>query len=119
MITSAMAASEKLTVSREKIRHALMPVTRSTGEAAQSTARATVLSLLEPYAQSNPFTLVTGAFVAGGLLACSKPSRGAFATVLVKEVVPRLAPAFVAAHFPVGWTDLLGAVLHSADKPGP
>jgi len=96
MITGAVAATEKLAVSREKIRQALMPATELTDDASGA-ARATVLALLRPCAQSNPFALVAGAFIAGGLLASNRLSITALADVLVKEAVPRFAPALVAA----------------------
>jgi NADPH-dependent 2,4-dienoyl-CoA reductase/sulfur reductase-like enzyme len=114
MITKDLAAIEKLAVSRERIRCALLPAAAEpTNTTGNSTVSAIIQGVLTPYAQSNPFVLVAGAFVAGGLLASNRHSVNALATVLVKEALPRFAPALTAAISTPDWTDILGAVLQS------
>jgi NADPH-dependent 2,4-dienoyl-CoA reductase/sulfur reductase-like enzyme len=116
MIKSELAAIEKLAVSRERIRCALLPTAEPTDTAGHSPVHAIIQGVLTPYAQSNPFVLVAGAFVAGGLLASNRHSVNTLATVLVKEALPRFAPALAAAIATPDWTDILDAVLHSGDK---
>jgi len=119
MKNSELAAIEKLAVSRERIRCALLPAPKPTDTASNSTVRAIIQGVLTPYAQSNPFVLVAGACVAGGLLSSNRHSVNALAAVLVKEALPLFAPALAAAISTPDWTDILGAVLHSGDKTRP
>ncbi len=118
MIERATPATEKLAVTREKIRQALIAANEPK-DAAAGTHGATVVALLKLSAQSNPFVLVAGAFVTGGLLVSNRLAITALTGVLVKEAAAHLVPAILAVPSQAGWTEIVGAVLRSVETTAP
>jgi hypothetical protein len=81
------------------------PPLRFAGIAAADTAKA----MLQPVAQRNPWGLVLGALVAGGLFAWSRPWRWILKPALFLGLAPQVA-ARVLTHVPSGLWMALGSV---------
>ncbi|MEY4344376.1 MAG: hypothetical protein RL032_208 [Pseudomonadota bacterium] len=116
MITKEMAATEKMAVSREAIRRLLLSDQPTSSAPLFQTTRATALALLQPIAQSRPFTLVAGAFLIGGLLAYNQSTSRKVVRALAKELLPRLAPIVVAAVSKPDWSDIAEIILNQAGR---
>jgi hypothetical protein len=117
MIAKEIAASEKLAVSRERIRRLLLPDPAQIPASALHTTRDTVTALLQPYAQNRPFVLVAVAFAAGALLTYNRSTSRSIVSAVAKEFLPRIAPVVVAAISKPDWPDILEIILSQTGKP--
>jgi hypothetical protein len=116
MITKEMLATEKLAVSRDAIRRALLPDQPAGSASAIHTTRITALALLQPCAQSRPFALVASAFFVGGLLTYNHAISRKVVHALAKELLPRLAPVVVAAIAKPDWTEIAEIILNQSGR---
>ena len=104
-MSDVLTASERLTVSRERMRLVLLESAAAPHQPENplavvgTFAKEAVETAVHPFAQRNPLGLVAGAALAGGLLAWSRPWRwlltpvvASMLPVLVTKVV-RAAPA--------------------------
>lgn len=117
MTSAEIVCTERLAASRDKLRHALESPVAPQQDNAFAASAAAALAQLGPYAQKNPLPLVTIAFMVGGVLAWSSPKRSSLAGVLVKALVPRIAPVVAAAIAQPAWMDVVGALLRSSHQP--
>lgn len=117
MTPTEIVCTERLVASREKLRRALESSAAPTRSTVFATNALASIAQLGPYAQKNPLSLVTVAFLAGGVLAWSRPKRSSLAGVLVKALVPQLAPVVAAAVARPAWMEVMGAVLRQSHQP--
>jgi len=117
MTSAEILCIERLTVSREKLRRGMEFPASPSGSTSFATNAVASIAQLGPYAQKNPLTLVTVAFLAGGALAWSRPKRSSLAGVLIKTLVPQLVPVVTAAVTQPAWIEVMGAVLRQSHQP--
>lgn len=117
MTPTEIVCTERLVASREKLRRALESSAAPSKSTVFVTNAVASVAHLGTYAQKNPLSLVTAAFLAGGVLAWSRPKRSSLAGVLVKALVPRLAPVVAAAIAQPAWMEIMGAVLRQSHQP--
>jgi hypothetical protein len=116
MITKEMQASEKLAVTREAIRRLLLSGQPTNSTSPFQTTLTTAMALLHPIAQSRPFALVGGAFLISGLLTYNRSTSRKIIYAVGKELLPRLAPVFVAAVSKPDWSDIAEFILNQAGR---
>ena len=104
-MSDLLTASERLTLSRERMRQVLAqnatspPGSNNPLAIAGTFAKEAVETAVHPFAQRNPLALVAGAALAGGLFAWSRPWRWLLTPVVVSMLpgligkVVRGAPA--------------------------
>lgn len=110
-----VTASERLALSRQRLRHALRasaeeaPTTSNPMLIAGHIAKDAVESAVAPVAQRNPLALVLGAAVGGALLVAGKPWRWLFAPAVMATLVPQLVSRAV-RHAPgIPWMKLVSS----------
>ncbi len=110
-----LTASERLTLSRERIRQALFESAAAPHErdnplvVAGTFAKEAVETAVQPFAQRNPLGLVAGAALVGGLLAWSRPWRWLLTPVVV-SMLPVLVAKVVRAAPAGTWMKALTAL---------
>lgn len=141
-LTSALSVatpSERLLLSRERLRLALRETAATAGQpesrpgswsrpkwldglndlpgvsAVMDALRVMVL----PMAQRNPLGLVMGAVLLGGLLAWSRPWRWISTPALLAGLLPPLLATAMASLKPINWLDILAALAKQSGEQNP
>ena len=136
-MSTVLPASERLELSRERLRQSMMETsTPQDGSARFGNGRSTALGLISWWehhplhlagtvaaeaadtvvrstAQRHPLGLVMGAFVFGGLLVLSRPWRWLFKPALLVAVLPPLVKKVVTRVPPQAWIGIWAALTSS------
>ncbi len=122
-MSSVLAATERLALSRAHLRQALRDSAAAPDRAtsplhlAGKLATDAVKSAVSPLAQRNPLGLVLGAALTGGLLAWSRPWRWIVTPGLLATLLPQLLSRALGNTPPLPWMKLLTTLTRPQYKP--
>ena len=122
-MTSVSRASERLALSRQRLRQALResaaepPHSHNPVIIAGTFAKEAVQTAVQPMARRNPIGLVLGAAAAGALVFVVRPWRWIFGPAVMASLVPLLVSKAVVTVPKLPWMHLLSSM--TRPQPGP
>lgn len=116
-MSDVLAASERLTLSRQQFRRAMHDTAAAPDRATNPLQLAGRMANEAVKSAVQPLALVLGAAVAGGVLAWGRPWRWILTPALLATRLPQLLSKAIRTGGPLPWMKLLTALTQLRHKP--